>query len=219
MIHFVIPKTGARLLNDSGQSLFSFDSSFDKVIYKSSISQHPTESITVSDNRRILPMELTISGVIAESSMSQKSIEDARNGIFDADRVETKFDNLLSAWSSDHTLTVAAGNRIFENMAIVEMSIDRTKPTSSRLIDISLQEVIKVGLEFVEVPQNILARKRKKRNHGDQGDDKADEKEKEKAKKLNEKIKRKSIAASLADGEGLKKVTQIFKGGLGEISL
>lgn len=199
----IIPKSGAQLVGESNQNLFTFDGSKDKTIYSATHTAHPTERGFVSDNRKINPVKLQISGLKTESPFFQEKLADARAGKFTADRVENDVDELLLAFSEHKTMTVITGFAVHENHFIEEITIDREVAGASVPIVIHFGEVKFVDLEFVTVPDDILIRKNKKKDVGSQGKDEPTEKEKAKLKE----IQNKSFFAAAADGDLLAKAS------------
>lgn len=135
--------------------------------FKSEITQNPVEEgIDVTDNIRILPYKVSMSGMVSNNHIDTSIITQVKNlfgGDFSGKTPNDYFDILLMIFESKKEITVYTKEKVYTDMAIESISVPRDRATGGALFfQISFTQIRKVSTQSVKVPAGISKKLDKK---------------------------------------------------------
>lgn len=139
--------------------------------FKSDITSNPVEDgIDVTDNIRIMPYMVTMSGMVSNNHIDTSLSNQFRNFIDGATYGKTPndyFDILVMIFESKKEITVYTKEKTYSNMAIESINVPRDATTGEALnFTISFKQIRKVSTQSVAVPAGISRKLDKKAGDG-----------------------------------------------------
>ena len=128
----------------------TFDALIDaEETWQSDVPAYPTEAgFEISDTVIIRPLTLSLNVFLTNTPVTWKHIHD--EGIY---RVEDAIKRLRDMYFKKTPVTVRTNDQDYKNMAIVSIGLPRKIETgTSRLIPISLQQIMVTELQTAEIP-------------------------------------------------------------------
>lgn len=160
--------------NNFVSDILSFDFHVvDSVVheFKSDITSNPVEDgVDVTDNIRIMPYKVTMSGMVSGNHIDTSLSSTFRNlidGVSYGKTPNDYFDILVMIFESKKEITVYTKEKTYSNMAIESINVPRDAATGEALyFTISFTQIRKVSTQSVDVPAGISRKLDKKVGEG-----------------------------------------------------
>ena len=168
---------------------------------EATVTEHPVEEgADVSDHIRLSPEMIEINGIVSNTPIVFLASVEAPSPLEDdlvpaTDRVQVAYAELRGVMKRGEPVDVITSLRVYENMAIVGMSVMRDNTTGNVLnCSLSLREIIIAQTKTVPVPEPVEVANKKPVDKG---------KKTKKKPKPKQEEKGESIGISIGKGLGL----------------
>lgn len=127
--------------------------------HSADITEFPVErGSNISDNVRAKPIGLTIEGFVSDYPLVSNVVQQFAGGAFtqrpseDLRRSQQVFDKLIRLKDNGILIIVTTGVRVYQNMVISSVNINRDKSTATGLmLDITMRDIRLVDTETVQL--------------------------------------------------------------------
>lgn len=135
--------------------------------FKSDITSNPVEDgVDVTDNIRIMPYKVSMSGMVSNNHIETSILTQAENllgGVQIGKTPNDYFDILLMIFESKKEITVYTKEKVYTEMAIEAITVPRDRSTGDSLrFSIDFVQIRKVSTQSVKVPDGISRKLDKK---------------------------------------------------------
>lgn len=135
--------------------------------FKSDITSNPVEDgVDVTDNIRIMPYKVSMSGMVSNNHIDTSILTQAKNllgGVQIGKTPNDYFDILLMIFESKKEITVYTKEKVYTDMAIESINVPRDRSTGDSLrFSIDFVQIRKVSTQSVKVPDGISRKLDKK---------------------------------------------------------